>query len=438
MQSRFALFSFLISLVMAALPAAAPAANAPHPADWRQLHFNFVPLGTLGGTNSGAISINNRSWITGFSFLAGNTTQNATLWLAGQTKGLGTLGGPNSSIAWPNHNDEGQIVGIAETAAPNLLNEPFSCLFGTGHVCQGFVWSNNVMRALPTLGGFDSYATDINDRSQIVGWAENTYHDPTCVLPQVLQFEAVIWEPWQHRMQQLAPYPGDSDSAATAINDSGQVVGISGACGVAYGGTSAKNPVLWQHGSVIKLATLGGSMFNTPAAINQWGQIVGWSDFPGDTSPATQVFHAVLWTSNGNLLDLGTLPGDKYSLAYAINDFGQVVGQSIDANGNSRAFLWQNGTMIDLNTLVSTGSPALVYANDVNDLGEIVGAAFDQSTNVVLAFAATPAFGRASGRSPSVTRPAGGARKFMLPENVRKEFLRRGMFGRMDSFAQPR
>jgi probable HAF family extracellular repeat protein len=437
MQSRSALYVLLISLLTVALPATAPAAYTRRAADPPQLHYNLVSLGTLGGTNSGAISINNRSWITGFSLLAGNATQNAALWLHGATIGLGTLGGPNSAVEWPNHNNQGLVVGITETAALNPFSEPFSCLFGTGHVCQGFVWNDNVMTALPTLGGYDSYATDINDWGQIVGWAENTVHDPTCVLPQVFQFEAVIWEPGLHRMQQLAPYPGDSDTAATAINDSGQAVGISGVCDIAYGGTSAKNPVLWQNGNVIRLGTLGGIMFNTPAAINQLGQIVGWSDFPGDTSPATQVFHAVLWAKNGSLVDLGTLPGDKYSLAYAINDFGQVVGQSIDADGNSRAFLWQNGSMIDLNTLVSSGSPALVYANDINDFGELVGGAYDQATNVALGFAATPAFGWVNSRTSFHANPARGARKFILPESIRREFLRRGMFGRMDSFAKP-
>jgi probable HAF family extracellular repeat protein len=434
MRPRFGLSVLLISLLTVA-PAVGHAAYAPRTADSRQLRYNFVPLGTLGGTNSGAISINNRSWISGFSFLAGNTTQNAALWLHGATQSLGTAGGPNSAVDWPNHNDQGLIVGITETAALNPYNEPFSCLFFTGHVCQGFVWSNNVMTPLSTLGGYDSYATDVNDWGQIVGWAETSYQDPTCVLPQVFQFEAVIWEPWQHRIQQLAPYPGDSDTAATAINDGGQVVGISGACDVAYGGTSAKNPVLWQNGKVIRLATLGGTMFNTAAAINQSGEIVGWSDLPGDISAPNN--HAVLWTRNGSLVDLGVLPGDKYSLAYAINDFGQVVGQSIDANGNSRAFLWQNGTMVDLNTLVSSGTPALVYANDINDLGEIVGAAYNQNTNVVLGFELTPAFGWANSRTPVLTNQARDARRFILPESIRRQLLHRGIFGRMDSLGKP-
>src|SRR5207247_5814817 len=85
-----------------------------------------------------------------------------------------------------------------------------------------------VMQALPTLGGNQGFATGVNSRDQVVGWAETTVHDPTCNSPQVLQFRAVLWQPQQGAMQQLPPLPGDSTSAATAINDKGQAVGISG------------------------------------------------------------------------------------------------------------------------------------------------------------------------------------------------------------------
>ena len=37
-----------------------------------------------------------------------------------------------------------------------------------------------VMTGLPTLGGDNGFATGVNDRGQIVGWAEDNTHDPTC------------------------------------------------------------------------------------------------------------------------------------------------------------------------------------------------------------------------------------------------------------------
>jgi uncharacterized membrane protein len=98
----------------------------------------------------------------------------------------------------------------------------------------------------PFPGGYSSYATGVNNKGQVVGWAENGVHDPTCnTFFQILQFRAAIWQP-NGTMQELPPLPGDTTSAAVAINDLGQVVGISGDCGVAVGSVSARHAVLWQ------------------------------------------------------------------------------------------------------------------------------------------------------------------------------------------------
>jgi probable HAF family extracellular repeat protein len=365
------------------------------PAQARLAGYTVVGLGTLGGTVSGASSINNRSWVSGFSNLPGDTRTHATLWRSGATLDLGTLGGfnndLNSAVIWPVKNDNGLIAGISETAALDPLGERWSCAAffptATGHTCLGFTWQDGVMTALPTLGGNNGYASGANNRGQVVGWAENTVHDATCVAPQVLQFRAVLWGP-KDRVQELAPLPGDTTSAATAINDLGQVVGISGICDRAVGRFSAAHAVLWQDGTVADIGNLGGVAWNTPTAINHRGQVVGFSDLPGDESGAPN-FHAFLWTSSGGIRDLGTLPGDVLSLAFGINDQGQVVGQSIGAGG-SRAFIWQDGVMTDLNTLVPPGSLTLVYANDINASGEIAGGAFDPNTRESPAFLAIP------------------------------------------------
>jgi len=353
--------------------------------------YSVMSLVSLGGTMSGASSVNERGWVSGFSTLPGDQTQHAVLWRHGQKIDLGTLGGPNSSVAWPNH-DRWTVVGIAETSHIDPLGETWSCAAffpnSTGHTCLGFVWQHGVMNALPTLGGNNGYAAAANNIGQVVGWAETPAHDPTCIAPQVLQFQAVIWGPRRDQIQQLPPLEGDPDSAATAINDRGQVVGISGTCYKAVGALSAKHAVLWEDGKATDIGNLGGIAWNTPAAINNRGDVAGFSDLPGD-DPDHPNFHAFFWTKRDGIQDLGTLPGDRISLAFGVNDRGQVVGESIGPNGR-RAFLWQRGIMTDLNTLVPQGSPLLVYANDINDAGEIVGQANDQSTGDSLAFVALP------------------------------------------------
>jgi probable HAF family extracellular repeat protein len=124
-------------------------------------------------------------------------------------------------------------------------------------------------------------------------------------------------------------------------------------------------------------------------SLNNHGQVVGASAPPGGTSPFDA--HAFLWTRETGMRDLGALPGDVASFGSAINDDGDVVGGSFDADGNSRAFVWRNGLMHSLNDpLVAPDSPLLpLIATGINSRGEIVGFGVTD-TGDVHAFLATP------------------------------------------------
>jgi probable HAF family extracellular repeat protein len=79
--------------------------------------------------------------------------------------------------------------------------------------------------------------------------------------------------------------------------------------------------------------------------------------------------------SNGNIQDLGVIPYYASSFANDINVSGQVVGyDSLD--GYSRAFLYENGTMLNLSNLFGdTGNAIATSADGINSTGEVVGSA---------------------------------------------------------------
>jgi probable HAF family extracellular repeat protein len=397
-----------------------------------QINYSVVELGELGGTAGGANGINDRGWVTGADNLPGDLTSMATLWLNESTIPLGTLGGPNSAVAWPVKNNNGVIVGISELADADPVGEDFSCwpFFAagvpTGRICKGFRWQNGQMTALPPFpGGHSSYATGVNNRGQIVGWAENDVHDPTCNPSfQILQFRAAIWQP-DGRMQELPPLAGDSTSAATAINDYGQVVGISGDCGIAVGSVSAKHAVLWENGVPIDLGNIGGNAWNTPTAINNLGTIVGFAN----TAPgAARSYEAFIWTKAGGMKSLGKFSDALRSAAFGINEKGQVVGLAVGGGPfGIRPVLWQNNTMTDLNSLAVSGSPYMLLAGDINQNGVIIGEALDLNTFDAPGYVATPV--PAGAAAPFAVRQAPQG---TLPENIRRQIERRlglGGFG---------
>jgi probable HAF family extracellular repeat protein len=388
-------------LVAALLAGAAYATSGSAPQAPRGgLHYRVSNLPPLGGTSSVGFSINDRGWVAGRSNLAGNQSRHATLWRNGVLTDLGTLGGPNSAVLWPVKNLRGIVTGIAQSNEPDPLNETWSCGFffppatRTGKRCFGFKWEEGVMTRLPTLGGTHGFATGSNNLGQTVGWAENTVQDTTCVPPQQLQFRAVVWGPGDNQKRQLRPLPGSGDTvtAATALNDFGQVVGISGVCDQAVGRFSAIHSMLWDHGRPIEIGDFGGVAWNTPMAINQRGDVVGFANASeadgGNLNP-----RAFLWTRNQGLRNLGAVPGDVTSQATGINEWRQIVGQSCDAADNCRGFLWQNGEMTDLQGLViGDYDDVITTANDIDDLGRITGQAFDPDTGQFFAFLARPVF----------------------------------------------
>jgi probable HAF family extracellular repeat protein len=142
---------------------------------------------------------------------------------------------------------------------------------------------------------------------------------------------------------------GGTFSTAFGVNNNGQIVGQSQTA------TGRFTSFLYTNGAMTEIGGDGNAR-----AINDLGHIVG-ETFNGSN------FHAYLY-KNGSMVDLGTLPGDTNSVATAINSSGEIVGQSSSSN-RVRAFVYTGGVMKDIGSLGGN----FTSATDINNRGEIVG-----------------------------------------------------------------
>jgi len=384
--------------LVAALGITAPAAFAAA----ATVHYRVTVLPALDGNvaaNSRGKSINDLGLVAGYSN-ASNGQRHAVAWAFGRKLDLGTLGGaPDlaSSVPWPSKNLLGLISGISlvDDLDPNG-GQGWSCSAGGflanpgGHACHGFVWAFGRMHDLPPLaGGNNSFATGTNGWGQTVGWAENGVADGDCLAPQVQQFRPVVWGP-DHRPRALPLVDGDTSGSATAINDRGQIVGISGICDQAVGRSSARHAVMWENGRLIRIDNPNGAPYwNTPMALTERGDVAGFAGVPDDFDG--NFFRAFTWSRTAGWKWIDLLPGDIAAIATGINLRGQVVGYSNDG-AVFHPWIWQNGQVANLDGLVDRSNGfqgTLNLADDINDAGVITGRA-TAADGSRIAFVATP------------------------------------------------
>jgi probable HAF family extracellular repeat protein len=342
-----------------------------------QASYKVTDLGTEGNDNLGcAMSVNNEGWT---EIMAGQFApqQNdfvpaqplharVLIDVEGSKIDLETLGGPDSWMMWGEINDFGQVVGFSDTDVPDPNGEDI-CLFGKGLTCRPFLWEpGRRMSALPTLGGNNGQASAINNRGEIVGFAEDGTVDSSC--PANTRNDRtqlpVLWENGKAKAKPL-PTGNDPGGNALWINEKGQIVGFTGPCG-------AKNhAVVWDRDND-NVNTLPDNGTGAEAfGNNNRGQIVGFVGAPGSGTP-----NAALW-QNDMLINLGFLPGDIGGIASGINNKGQVVGSNFDSHFDwSDGFIYENGVMTNLNTLIPHSSNLYVtMANKINERGQISGMA---------------------------------------------------------------
>lgn len=282
-----------------------------------------------------------------------NNIYHAAIWNNGVATRLDALGAGSSSAT--SINRYGQAVGYSETSI--------------GSTIHATLWSNGKVTDLGTLGGNNSYASDINDQGQIVGSADTGGR---------VYRHAAMWQ--DGKVIDLDPTEYSGASSATAINNSGKVVG-------ALNNQSMTTLVatIWS-GSTPRHLYVNNSWSSSANDVNDHGDVTG-SYLGSDRNS-----HAVVWTQEG-LLDLGN--NGISSSGSAINNHRQVVGYSLNPNSAySLAYLWDGSNAIDLNSFLSAETRAagwvLIEATDINDAGTIVGAAINRQTGAQHAFTLAP------------------------------------------------
>jgi probable HAF family extracellular repeat protein len=299
----------------------------------------------------------------GIDPLTGSLAQEAILWgNDGTITDLGTLGG-NDSVAGA-VNNRSQVAGGALNTIPDPYSSRNFFISGATQV-HAFRWTKSQgMQDLGTLGGTDSNAFEINNRGQIAGWSfTNSTVNPVTGIPNLDPF---FWE--NGKMLDMGTL-GGTVALSYALNDRGQVSGRSN-----MAGDLTCHPFLWdQNRGMQDLGTLGGdSGFAT--WLNDAGEVVGVANLPGVSGcdDGASPHHAFLW-KKGVMTDLGTADGDPCSYAVGINSKGQVVGSSTDCTNYVHASLWEDGgPMVDLNSLILPNSGVqLTLALYINDSGEI-------------------------------------------------------------------
>jgi len=239
------------------------------------------------------------------------------------------------------------------TTVPNGIND-LGQVVGQSTSGHALIYTNGVITDIGKLGTQPISAMSINASGQVVG--------------QGTSIPGIGFEYSGGTLVNLETATNGKLGPALAINNSGQFVCV-GANNSGY---------IYSGGIATNLGNLGGNQTlgwtTSPNAINSSGEVVGNSYIP-DGNGATY-YHAFAWVG-GHISDLGTLstnPSDSVdSQALGINDNNQIVGASQLGGGTYpiRAFLYSNGTMTNLGSLFSTDLAS--YAEAINNSGQIVG-----------------------------------------------------------------
>lgn len=293
--------------------------------------------------------INSNGDVFGTAVESGAQTSESFLLKAGSTtpQFLGTPGDQANKVS--------SSVALGISASDNVVGYTLSDQAGNTEDVP-VEWANSVtptiLTGLNTLAPHGAQATGINDGGEIIGTQRNPAGNGD-----------VSFKIQGSTMTTLPALPnGGVDAHVFGISNNGFIVGD--------GDTAQVGPrsVEWNSsGAITALPQLASTFESQAFAVNSSGVAVGDAVLTTDNRA-----HAVMW-ANGKATELspGTLIGFN-SVANSVNDSGVIVGGGDADHG----FVYQNGTMTDLNTLIApTAGLTLFAATGINSKGVIAGSA---------------------------------------------------------------
>ncbi|MBJ6748902.1 carboxypeptidase regulatory-like domain-containing protein [Geomonas anaerohicana] len=312
--------------------------------------YKIVDLGPM----TTPVRINNKSVVVGYKTTSdGHHT--AFYYSRGITKDLGTFNGTDSEAL--DVNSSGQIVGTFKQNGARrgfrLTGSGFTDLFATSGLTQ---------------------AVGVNDSGTILGSAGD--------YPVLLQ-NGVVKD-----ISGGVGYPGQAPYTPTALNNLGQATFYQNMCAA----WECEASYLYASGTWKELPF-------TPLDLNNRSEMIGH---------VSEDMNGVIYR-NGIATVIGA--GWEYAYPDALNDLGQVVGSGYEGGGYHQVpFLYQGGSMVNINTLLPASSGWSLQdvpdsQLDINNYGQIVGRG--RLNGEVRGFLLSPTYS-VSGtvRSGSATGPA--------------------------------
>jgi probable HAF family extracellular repeat protein len=218
-------------------------------------------------------------------------------------------------------NDAGQVVGTVSIRD----------LSYAGYAYLGFLEDHGLFTTInpfvnspaPYLGPYYAYATAINNAGEVVGISSMNYHSSDGFV-------------YQHGVLTKVDAPDYFITQFHGINNAGQIVGVAGIGApdaiflYSNGGFTPITPavtVRYVEGSTFPTSISAGS------DIGDAGQIVG-TVYPAEYGGKTEGF----LYADGATTTI-RFPGATSTSVSGINNAGQIVGSFLDDNGNSHGFI---------------------------------------------------------------------------------------------------